>query len=77
MTAIDVFNFTSQEDFYSRSNVEELLLHGDPAVKINPHAKADYVVTDPLVKITPGFISVAERSFKVNAQLGKQKVKIL
>lgn len=78
LTAIDVFNFTSQEDFYSRSNVEELLLHGDPAVKINPHAKADYVVTDPLVKITPGFISVAERSFKVNAQfynIGKAESK--
>ncbi len=68
LTAIDVFNFTSQEDFYSRSNIEELSLHGDPAVKINPHAKADYVITEPLVKLNPSFISVAEKTFKVDAQ---------
>jgi len=78
LTAIDVFNFTSQEDFYSRSNIEELMLHGDPAVKLNAHAKADYVITDPLVKISPEFISIAERSFKVNAQfynIGKSENK--
>jgi hypothetical protein len=68
LTAIDVFNFTSQEDFYSRSNIEELSLHGDPAVKLNTHAKADYVITEPLVKLNPNFISVAEHNFKVSAQ---------
>jgi hypothetical protein len=68
LTAIDVFNYTGQDDFYSRANVEELILHGDPAVKINPHAKADYLVTDQLVRISPDFISIAEHSFKVNAQ---------
>ncbi len=66
--AIKTFNYTNQENFYSRANVEELNFHGDPAIKVNPHAKADYLVTDPLVKITPDFISVAERSFKLDAQ---------
>jgi hypothetical protein len=78
LTAIDVLNFTSEEDFYSRSIIEELSLHGDPAVKINTHAKADYVITEPLVKLTPGFISVAEHSFKINAQffnIGKAESK--
>jgi hypothetical protein len=68
-TAIDVFNLVSQEDHYLRSNVEELLLHGDPAVKVNPHAKADYVITDPLVRIDPEFIAVNDRFFKLNFQV--------
>jgi hypothetical protein len=67
-TAIDVFAYTTQDDFYSRANVEELELHGDPAVKVNTHAKPDYLVTDALVKLNPAYISVAERAFKVDAQ---------
>ncbi|HVG16751.1 MAG TPA: C25 family cysteine peptidase [Chitinophagaceae bacterium] len=67
-TASKVFNYTSEQDFYSRANVEQLEYHGDPAIKVNPHPKPDYLVTDPLVKITPAFISVAERSFKVDAR---------
>jgi hypothetical protein len=68
-TAIDVFGMVSQEDHYLRSNVEELLLHGDPATKVNPHAKADYVITEPLVKIDPEFIAVNDKSFKLNFQV--------
>lgn len=65
-TITDVFAFTTQEDFYARSNSEQTELHGDPALRLNPHAKADYVIEDPMVKITPSFISIAEDSFNVN-----------
>ena len=67
-TASDVFKFTTQEDFYARSNVEETLYHGDPAIRLNPHAKPDYVIEDSMVKVSPLFISVAEDSFKVDAK---------
>ncbi len=57
----------SSLDYLSRSNMEELALHGDPALKINPHPKPDYVIEDPQVKINPAFISVAENSFILQA----------
>lgn len=65
-TAEDVFSAQSQEDFYARANVEESELHGDPAITLNSPPKADYVIEDPMVKITPGFVSVADASFKVD-----------
>ena len=55
-------------DFLTRINMEELNLHGDPALKINPHPKPDYVIEDPQVKVNPSFISVAESSFELQAK---------
>ncbi|MGZ4049194.1 MAG: putative type IX secretion system sortase PorU2, partial [Bacteroidia bacterium] len=40
-------------DFLTRINMEELNLHGDPALKINPHPKPDYIIEDPQVKVNP------------------------
>ena len=48
--------------------MEEMALHGDPALKINPHPKPDYVIEDPQVKINPAFISVSENSFILEAK---------
>jgi hypothetical protein len=66
-TADDVFNFTTQEDFYARCNTEESELHGDPALMINPQPKPDYVIEDPMVKISPGFVSIADSTFRISA----------
>ncbi len=55
-------------DYLTRIHLEELALHGDPAIKINPHSKPDYVIEDPLVKVNPAFISVAETSFILTAK---------
>ncbi|KAA9039250.1 hypothetical protein FW778_10490 [Ginsengibacter hankyongi] len=55
-------------DFLTRINMEELNLHGDPALKINPHPKPDYVIEDPQVKVNPSFISVSESSFQLDAK---------
>lgn len=68
-TAEDVFRDQSQEDFYARATVEETALHGDPAITLNPHPKPDYVIEDPMVKTSPGFISVADESFSVSAKI--------
>lgn len=61
-------------DFYNRIHIEEITLHGDPALKINTFSKPDYVVEEPLVRISPNIISVADETFnvKVNMQnIGK------
>jgi len=56
-------------DFFIRIHAEQMNLHGDPALKINPHAKPDYVIEDAMVKILPSFISIAENNFKVNINM--------
>jgi len=68
-TAKEVFDYTSQEDFYARCNTEESELHGDPGISVNPHPKPDYVIEAPMVKIIPGFVSVADDEFKVSASI--------
>jgi hypothetical protein len=68
-TVVDVFNFTSQEDFYARANSEQTELHGDPALRINPHPKPDYVIEEPMVRATPNFISVADSTFRLDAKV--------
>ncbi len=71
---IQVYNITTQNDFYARLQCEQTTLHGDPAIKLNSFAKPDYAIEAPLVKVSPSFISVAESSFKVDASfvnLGK------
>ncbi|HEY9343336.1 MAG TPA: C25 family cysteine peptidase, partial [Hanamia sp.] len=58
----------SPNDYFTRADFEEMTLHGDPALKINPHAKPDYIIEDPLVKISPAFISVSEEKFTLDAK---------
>ena len=53
-------------DYFTRINIEELNLNGDPSIKINSHAKPDYIIEDQLIKIDPAFISVAETKFNAN-----------
>ncbi len=56
-------------DYYTRIHLEEINLHGDPALKINAFGKPDYVIEDQLVKFTPSIISVADGSFKVDIKM--------
>ncbi len=56
-------------DFFTRIHLEEINLHGDPAIKINNFAKPDFVVEDRLVKISPNVISVADSSFNLKIQM--------
>jgi hypothetical protein len=63
-----VFNITSTNDFFARFHCEQTTLHGDPALHLNTFSKPDYVIEDPLVKVSPSFISVAETHFQVDAK---------
>ena len=61
-------------DYYTRVHLEEVTLHGDPAISINAFSKPDFVVEDQLVKINPSIISVADNNFSVKvsmANIGK------
>ena len=63
-----VFNQTSFNDFFARFTTEQTILQGDPAIKPNSFPKPDYVIEEPLVKVDPEFISIAEDSFTVTAK---------
>jgi hypothetical protein len=54
-------------DFFTRMHLEEMSLHGDPALTINPHPKPDYVIEDQNVVINPQFISISEKNFDLKA----------
>ena len=56
-------------DYYTRIHLEEINLNGDPAIKINSFPKADYVIEDPSVVISPNIVTVADGSFNVKVKM--------
>jgi len=56
-------------DAYIRMHMEEINLHGDPALKLNAFTKPDYVIEDQLVRFTPPIITVADQNFKVDVKM--------
>lgn len=60
---------TQTLDYYTRMHLEELNLHGDPAIRINAFTLPDYVIEDQLVKINPTIISVADNSFTADIKM--------
>ncbi|HEX2631138.1 MAG TPA: C25 family cysteine peptidase [Chitinophagaceae bacterium] len=69
-TIRQVFIYYSPESHLARIHCEQTLLHGDPAIRINPASfpKPDYVIEDPMVSIAPTFISIADSVFKIKAK---------
>ena len=67
--AKEVFDLTTQNDFYARFHVEQSTIHGDPAVKMDISGdKPDYAIEDQLIQIQPSFVSVANTNFVVKAK---------
>ena len=56
-------------DYYTRIHLEEIALHGDPAIKINYSTKPDYAVEDPMVLVSPNIISVADANFSLKVKM--------
>ncbi len=73
-TVKNAINITGPSEFFNRSNTEQSVLHGDPAIALFKTDKPDYTVTDSLVNITPLNASVAEDSLQIKVSflnLGK------
>ena len=56
-------------DFFTRMHLEEMNLNGDPALKINSHPKPDYIIEEPMIKINPAIVSVADNSFSIKVNM--------
>ncbi|ULQ54791.1 C25 family cysteine peptidase [Flavihumibacter fluvii] len=55
-------------DFLARSHAEQINLHGDPALVVNPAKNPDYDIEESLINISPSLVSVADRIFKVKVK---------
>lgn len=55
-------------DFYTRIHLEEINLHGDPAIKLNHFSKPDYAIEEPSVKLEPSIITVADNNFTLKVK---------
>ena len=64
----DVIAQGGNTDYYNVLTVEQMLLGGDPAVSLYPHALPDYVVEDPLIKIAPTPLSVTNANFDLKVK---------
>jgi hypothetical protein len=64
-----MLSITGPNDYYGRLHAEEICLQGDPAIRLYPHAAPDYVIEDPLVKIDPPYVSVADNNFEVKVRV--------
>ncbi len=70
----DIIEIAGLDDYYNQTTAEQILLGGDPAVKLYPHALPDYAVEDPLIKISPSPLSVSNSYFELKVKyhnLGK------
>lgn len=56
-------------NYFMRIHLEQLTLHGDPALKINYSAKPDYAIEDDKVKLSPNIITVADNQFHVDIKM--------
>lgn len=56
-------------DYYLRIHLEELTLHGDPALRIYSHPKPDYVIEEQQIRVSPSVISVADAKFDLKVSL--------
>ena len=69
MNAIkDIVAIAGTEDFYNLITAEQILLGGDPAVKLLSYDQPDYAVEDPLVRIQPNPVSVTNPFFEIKAK---------
>ena len=64
----EVIEQGGNDDYYNVLTVEQMLLGGDPAVSLYPHALPDYVVEDPLIKIAPTPLSVSNANFDLKVK---------
>lgn len=67
--AIEKAFVLSDSNFYSRMHAEQYTLHGDPALVMNSFALPDYLIDSLEIKVSPGYLTVANDSFSVKVPI--------
>jgi hypothetical protein len=63
--AVELGGLNPGLDYFTRIHLEQLNLHGDPAVRIHSSNKPDLAIEDQFVRISPAVISVADNRFEL------------
>jgi hypothetical protein len=50
---------------FDKMLAHQFIYHGDPAIRINPHSRPDYVITPASIKFVPDIINATVDSFKL------------
>lgn len=64
-----LLSVTGSTDFFGKMHAEEILMHGDPAIKLYPQPAPDYIIEESFVKFNPAFISVSDNIFDANIKI--------
>lgn len=60
------FNRTGPDDFLNRCNIEQNVLHGDPAIRLFPLELPDYAIETKAIKTNPDSIYTLNDSIELN-----------
>lgn len=61
-TAVDILGSSLQTD---RFLAQQMIYHGDPAIKLNSFEKPDYIITEEQVKILPEVVNASVDTFQL------------
>ncbi len=64
-----LLSITGSTDFFGKMHAEEVLLHGDPAIRLYPQPAPDYIIEESFIKFDPAFISVADKEFTTDIRM--------
>jgi hypothetical protein len=56
-------------DYIAQTHAEEITLHGDPLLRLNPHPLPDFIINDSLLTTTPARLSVADQQVTITARI--------
>jgi hypothetical protein len=56
-------------DYIAETHAEEITLHADPALRLNPHTKPDFIITDSLLNFNPSIVSVADQTMVITSKI--------
>ncbi len=58
-------DFTLSSSFYAKQLKQVLILHGDPAIKLNSHIGADYIIDKDKTYLSSSLVNTSQDSFKL------------
>lgn len=56
-------------DYIALTHAEEITLHGDPAIKLNPQTAPDFAIEDSLVTFNPSVVGVADGQLTITSKV--------
>ncbi len=56
-------------DYFAQTHLEEITLHGDPALRLNPHSAPDLLIQDSLISLSPDPVTSADNRITLKVRV--------